>query len=87
MSNNLSFLNSLVAICTRDQAAQIVNYDHHRVRVDGRLVVMLTYHWMPLEEAAEPLILRAVFQYAEKHPPAPLEVQTIIDQLHFEETP
>jgi len=75
------------AVCTRDQAAQIVNYDHHRVRVDGRLAVMLTYHWMPLEEAAEPLILRAVFQYAEKHPPAPPEVQTIIDQLHFEETP
>lgn len=76
-----------IAICTRDQAVQIVNYDHHRVRVDGRLAVMLTYHWMPLEDTPEPLTLRAVFQYADKHPAAPPEVQAIIDQLHFEETP
>lgn len=83
-------MNELIAICTRDQATYLVDYDHHRVRVDGRLAVMLTYDWMPLENAPDPLLLRVVFQYAEKHPAAPPDIQAIIDQLHFmtlEETP
>lgn len=71
------------AWCSRDQAERLVSFDHHRVRVGGRQGVMLTYHWLPLETAVEPLLLTVVFHYAEQHPPAPPEVQVIIDQLTF----
>lgn len=72
------------AICTRAQAEQLVRYDHHVVRVNGRPGVMLTYAWMPVEEHAGPFVLTVVFQYAEKHPTAPEEIQSIVDELRFQ---
>jgi hypothetical protein len=75
--------NQAIAICTREQAEQLVNYDHHVVRVDGRSGVMLTYEWMPVEEHAGPFVLTVVFHYAEKHPLAPEAIQSIVDELTF----
>lgn len=76
--------NQLIAVYTCAQAEQLVNYDYHRVRVSGRLAVMLTFHWMPLGTAPEPLTIKVIFAYAEKHPPAPAAVQAIVDTLLFE---
>ena len=45
---------------------------------------MLTYAWMPVEEHAGPFVLTVVFQYAEKHPSAPDEIQAIVDRLNFQ---
>lgn len=72
------------AICTRTQAQQLVRYDHHAIRVNGRRGVMLTYPWMPVEEHAGPFVLTVVFQYAEKHPTAPEDIQALVDGLHFQ---
>lgn len=88
-----------VAVCTRAQAEILVRYDHHRVKVGSRWGIMITYPWMPLEEAQEPLQVRVIFNPAPKHLPspdqvravvfqhplAPEEVQRIIDQLAFED--
>ena len=73
-----------IAAALRQQAGQLVNYDHHVVQVNGRPGVMLTYEWLPLEEHAGPFILTVVFQHAEKHPPAPGEIQTLVDGLRFQ---
>ena len=73
-----------VAICTRQQAEKLVGYDHHVVQVDGRAGVMLTNEWMPFEEHTGPFLLTVVFHYAEKHPPAPKEIQSIVDGLSFQ---
>ena len=81
---NQVYPNQAVAICTREQAAQLVDYDHHVVRVDGRNGVMLTYEWMPLEEHTGPFVLTVVFHYADRHPQAPAEVQAVIDSLRFQ---
>jgi hypothetical protein len=70
-----------VAECTANQANELINYDHHRVVINGCDAVMLTYHWR--EDLQEPLLVKAVFEYAELHPPAPPEVQAVIDQLQF----
>jgi hypothetical protein len=75
--------NQAAAICTREQAGQLVNYDHHVVHVDGRLGVMLTYDWMPLEEHTGPFVWTVVFHHAEKHPRAPEAIQSIVDKLTF----
>jgi hypothetical protein len=76
--------NQASAICTPEQAEILVNYDHHAVRVNGRLGVMLTYAWMPVEEHVGPFVLTVVFHYAEKHPMAPEAIQSVIDGLHFQ---
>lgn len=76
--------NQAVAICTREQAEQLVAYDHHIVRVDDRPGVMLTYEWMPLEEHSGPFVLTVVFHHVEKHPRAPEAIQTIVDELTFQ---
>ncbi len=76
--------NQAVAICTREQAEQLVAYDHHVVHVDGRPGVMLTYEWMPLEEHSGPFVLTVVFHHVEKHPCAPEAIQTIVDELTFQ---
>ena len=77
--------DTLVAECNREQAEQLINFDHHGLCVRGRWGVMLTYHWMerPIREALEPLLLKVVFHYADAHPPAPARVQGIVDQLTF----
>ena len=64
-----------IAICTRQQAEQLVDYDHHRVTVLGRAGVLLTYEWMPIEEHVGPFVLTVVFHHADAHPPAPDEIQ------------
>jgi hypothetical protein len=81
---NQVYPDQAVAICSREQAEKLVSYDHHVVRVDGRAGVMLTYEWMPLEEHAGPFGLTVVFHYADKHPQAPGEIQTIVDELRFQ---
>jgi hypothetical protein len=73
-----------VAICTREQAEALAAYDHHVVQVNGRPGVMLTYAWMPVEEHSGPFVLTVVFHYAEKHPAAPEEIQSIVDGLNFQ---
>ena len=73
-----------VAICSPEQAEKLVDYDHHMVRVNGQAGVMLTDEWMPLAEHAGPFILTVVFHYAEKHPPAPAEIQAVVDGLTFQ---
>lgn len=87
------------AVCPRPQAELLVQYDHHRVKVANRWGIMITYPWMPLEEAADPLQVIVVFNPAPRHVPdpdqvraivlkhllAPAEVQAVIDQLVFED--
>ena len=73
-----------VAICTRDQAEKLVDYDHHVVQVDGRDGVLLTYEWMPVEEHSGPFILTVVFRHVHGHPAAPAAIQSIVDGLRFQ---
>lgn len=85
MSGNFNqvYPDQAVAICTRPQAEQLADYDHHTVQVDGRAGVMLTGEWMPLEGHRGPFVLTVVFHYAEKHPKAPAQVQAVVDGLAF----
>lgn len=76
--------NQAVAICMPEQAEQFVNYDHHTVRVNGQLGVMLTYEWLPLEEHASPFVLKVVFHFADKHPRPPEAIQSIVHGLRFQ---
>ena len=81
---NQIYADQAIAICTREQAEQLVNYDHHVIRVNGRAGVMLTYEWMPLEEHTGPYVLTVVFRHTDKHPPTPEKIQSIIDGLRFQ---
>ncbi len=87
----------VTAVCSREQAEVLVRYDHHRVKVENRWGILITYPWMPLEEAQEPLVPKVIFNPAPKHnispdqvraiifkhPLAPEEVQEIVDRLQF----
>ena len=73
-----------VAICIREQAEKLVNYDHHVVKVNGRAGVMLTYEWMPVEEHQGPFLLTVVFHHILGHPSAPEEVQALVSELSFQ---
>jgi hypothetical protein len=81
---NQIYPTQAVAVCTREQAQQLIDYDHHVVQVNGRPGVILTYEWMPVEEHAGPFVLTVVFQHVEKHPRAPEVVQSIVDGLTFQ---
>ena len=81
---NQIYPDQAIAICTREQAAELVQYDHHRVIVEKRAAVLLTYEWMPIEQHVGPFVLTVVFHHAEKHPPAPEKVQAIVDVLRFQ---
>lgn len=77
-----------VARCTVEQARQLIDFDHHAVRIAGRLGVMLTFPWMERlvegETLAEPLELVVVFEHAAGHPLAPGTVQAVVDRLEFQ---
>ena len=81
---NQIYPNQAVAICTREQAAQLVNYDHHVVLVNDRPGVMLTYEWIPVEDHTGPFVLTVVFHQAEKHPCAPEAIQSLVNELNFQ---
>ena len=84
-SSNFNRINpdQAVAVCTREQAEQLVNYDHHVVDLDGRKGVMLTSEWMPVNEHPGPFLLTVVFHYVAGHPNAPDEIQDIVSRLSF----
>ena len=81
---NQIYPDQAIALCSREQAVQLVEYDHHRVNVFDKAGVLLTYEWMPLEEHTGPFILTVVFHFAEKHPPAPDHIQATVDELKFQ---
>ena len=81
---NQIYPNQAIAICTREQAEQLVNFDHHVVHVNDRPGVLLTYEWMSVEEHTGPFVLTVVFHHAEKHPRAPEAIQGIVDTLRFQ---
>ena len=81
---NQIYPDQAVAICTRAQAEQLVNYDHHVVLVNGHLGVMLTSGWIPVEEHVGPFVLTVVFHHVEKHPPAPEAIQSLVGELKFQ---
>jgi hypothetical protein len=83
-SFNQIYPNQAVAICSREQAEQLVNYDHHVVQVNRRPGVMLTQDWVPVEEHSGPFVLTVVFHHAEKHPGAPEKIQSLVDKLNFQ---
>ena len=76
--------NQATAICTQAQAGQLINYDHHRVTILGKTGVLLTHEWMPIEEHIGPFVLTVVFHHANTHPPAPDEIQTLVNRLRFQ---
>lgn len=81
---NQIYPNQAIAICTREQAEQLADYDHHVVHVDDRPGVMLTYEWMPVEEHSGPFVLTVVFHRTEKHPHAPEAIQVVVNELKFQ---
>ena len=64
---NQIYPDQAIAICTREQAAELARYDHHRVLVEKRAAVLLTYEWMPIEQHTGPFVLTVVVHHAEKH--------------------
>ena len=44
-----------IAICTREQAEQLVLYDHQGISLSGRIGILLTQEWLPLEAAPDPV--------------------------------
>jgi hypothetical protein len=89
---------TLSAVCAPDQAAELIQYDHHQVVVQDCWGILITYPWLTLESAEEPRIALVHCNPApnhtasedqirvmiRKHPLAPPHVQALIDQLDFQ---
>lgn len=77
------------ANCPRGNAALLLRFDHHVVRVEGRPALLRTYHWAADPPGAWPaeLLLEVSFTYATGHPAAPDEVQRVVDTLAFTRAP
>jgi hypothetical protein len=73
-----------VAICSAEHAAQLAEFDGYQVTVAGRIGVLRTREWLPLESHTGPFILTVVFHHVEMQPPAPEHLQAIIDGLKFQ---
>ena len=73
-----------VAICSREQAAQLAEYDEHCVQVMGQTGVLLTHVWLPLDAHVGPFVLTVVFHQVEQHPSAPAQIQAVVDRLSFQ---
>ena len=81
---NQVYPDQAIAVCSRSQAERLVSYDNHVVQVNGREAVLLTDEWLPVEQHAGPFVLTVVFHSPEKHPRAPGEIQSIVDELRFQ---
>ena len=67
----------LGAQCERHHVERLRQADHHVVTVEGRRGVLLSYHlWT--ERPPSPSRVYVLFQYADRHPTAPVDVQQIV---------
>jgi hypothetical protein len=73
-----------IAVCTREQAEQLVKYDLQRVLVSERAGLLLTAAWMPIAEHVGPFVMTVVFHHTESHPPVLDEIQTLVNTLNFQ---
>ena len=73
-----------VAICTAEQATQLLSYDHHQAIVAGHSGLLLTSEWRPLDERVRPFVLTVVFHQTESSPAVPPEIQAIVNTLKFQ---
>lgn len=69
--------------CSRAVAAQLLRFDHHTIRREGRLALLLTSHWLesPLVEQPEPLEFFVSFTSAAGQPSASRVIQTLVDGI------
>jgi len=81
---NQIYPDQATAICAQAQAEQLMNYDHHCVTIMGKTGVLLTHEWMPIEKHVGPFVLTVVFHHAQAHPPAPDEIQGLVNNLKFQ---
>ena len=73
-----------IAICTLEQAQQLVDFDNQRVLVSERAGLLLTSAWLPIEKHIGPFVLTVVFHHTETHPTVPDEIQTLVNKLKFQ---
>ena len=73
------------ARCPRADAPLLLRHDHHVVWINSRPALLLTYRWAESapEEWPDALPFDVSFTYAPGHPPAPPDVQRIVDSLSF----
>jgi hypothetical protein len=72
----------LVADCEASRIERLREMDHHVVTVDGKPGVLVTYHlWT--EPLPHPPRVFVLFQYADRHPRAPADVQRTVETLTF----
>ncbi len=65
------------AQCERHHVERLRGADHHVVTVEGRRGVLLSYHlWT--EPPPSPSRVYILFQYADRHPTAPGDVQQMV---------
>ena len=67
--------------CGVDVARRLLRFDHHRVRVDGKLGVLVTYPLMGRQLTGPVDLWIVVHDSASRHPTAPAEAQAIVDAL------
>lgn len=75
-----------IALCPPEEAALLLPYNHHIVRVNNRPGVLVTYPYLTLSKLTQPIEFQVVFDHVAGHPPAPDKVQAIIDSLDFTAT-
>jgi len=73
-----------IAICTLEQAQQLIDFDSQRVLVSDRAGLLLTSTWQPIEKHVGPFVLTVVFHHAETHPSVPDEIQALVNTLKFQ---
>lgn len=69
------------ARCPAATAQRLLPYDHHRVRVNDQLGVLVTYPLMGQPLGASVDVWIVVHASASQHPTAPDEVQSVVDAL------
>lgn len=70
----------LQAVCERRQAEHLLRFDHHRVVVRDRWGILITHHWLTLEDLSGPLTLKIVFHPEPQHQPRPAQVRAVVQR-------
>ena len=73
-----------IALCPPEQAALLLPYNQHTVRINGRCGVLLAYPHLKQAELTQPVEFQIVFEHVTGHPTAPDKIQAIIDDLNFD---
>lgn len=73
-----------ICSCTKNELTNLLEFDHHVVKINGEKGVLITYHLIGTKMECDFYEVIVVHEYVISHPSVPDHVNQIVDKMDWE---